>query len=146
MLINDINIEELLSEFVAEQHELFENDASEQSISHQMAMKLAARFPDWHVDCEYNRDGNDVKKLMYALRDNGPVNSRNVVPDIIVHKRMTTNNLLAIEVKKSTNVENSFKDLAKLNAFKGQLHYQHTLFVRFLAGSDGTGIAEAVWR
>jgi len=146
VVIEEINIEELLREFVVEQQDLFLNDVSEQAISHHLATKLASCFSGWHVDCEYNRNGNDVKKLMYALSDHGRVTSRNVVPDIIIHKRMTPVNLLAIEVKKSTNIENSFKDLAKLEAFKVQLLYQHTLFVRFLAGAHGTGVADVVWR
>jgi hypothetical protein len=44
------------------------------------------------VDPEYNRDGHEVK------RSDGVI----VVPDVIVHHRGTSDNLLVIEVKKST--------------------------------------------
>ncbi|MFB9887892.1 hypothetical protein [Balneatrix alpica] len=142
MLIQDIDLETLLHEFVTEQHQLLANDSSEQSISHQLARKLAEAFSDYHVDCEYNRDIEKIKRLIYAISPNGSASERNVVPDIIIHRRMTNDNLIAIEVKKSTNQEQSFKDRSKLRAFREQLGYQHTLFVRFLTGSENTGISE----
>jgi hypothetical protein len=142
MLIQKIDLETLLHEFVAEQNQLLANNASEPAISHQLAIKLGATFPAWHVDCEYDRDLEKVKRLIYAISPSGSAVKRKVVPDIIIHRRMTSDNLLAVEVKKSTNNEQSFKDLSKLRAFREQLGYQHTLFVRFLAGSGTTGLAE----
>jgi hypothetical protein len=142
VLVQDIDLEPLLHEFVTEQHQLLANDSSEQAISHQLAIKLAGAFSGWHVDCEYNRDMEKIKRLIYAISPDGSASERNVVPDIIIHRRMTNDNLIAIEVKKSTNQEQSFKDLSKLKAFREQLGYQHTLFVRFLTGSESTGIAE----
>ncbi|OOE38430.1 hypothetical protein BZG06_16250, partial [Salinivibrio kushneri] len=136
MLIGDVNIQALLDEFVNEQAQLLKNDASEQAISHQLAMKLAPHFFNWHVDCEYNRKMEVVKRLIYAVSPTGEACERNVVPDIIIHKRMTAENLLAVEIKKSTNQEHSFKDQAKLTAFRDQLGYQNSLFIRFLSGED----------
>ena len=54
MLIGDVNIRTLLDEFVEEQAQLLKNDASEQAISHQLAMKLAPHFRDWqsHTDID----------------------------------------------------------------------------------------------
>ncbi|MCD6437284.1 MAG: hypothetical protein J7L56_03335 [Halomonas sp.] len=146
MLIGDVNIQTLLDEFVDEQAQLLENDASEQAISHQLAMKLCPHFPDWDVDCEYNRKMEVVKKLIYAVSPTGESIERNVVPDIIIHRRMTTENLLAVEIKKSTNQEQSFKDLAKLSAFRGQLGYQNSLFIRFLTGGNNAGVVELDWQ
>ena len=146
MRIDDIDIQEVLNEFVAEQKQLLVNDANEQAISHQLAMKLAQRFNEWDIDCEYNRNGSKVKKLIYAVTPDGSASERSVVPDIIIHHRMTDDNLLAIEVKKSTNQEQSFKDLAKLAAFKEQLGYQHTLFVRFQTGASAATIQDIQWQ
>tara|TARA_Y100001970_G_scaffold113089_1_gene141107 strand:+ start:161 stop:601 length:441 start_codon:yes stop_codon:yes gene_type:complete len=146
VLIGEVNIQTVLDEFVSEQAQLLENDASEQAISHQLAMKLCPHFPDWHVDCEYNRKMEAVKRLIYAVSPNGDACERNVVPDIIIHRRMTAENLLAVEIKKSTNQEHSFKDLAKLTAFRDQLGYQNSLFIRFLTGENSAGIGELDWQ
>lgn len=146
MVISGVNIQNLLDEFVDEQAQLLRNDASEQAISHQLAMKFVPYFPDWDIDCEYNRRMEVVKRLIYAVSPTGEVYERNVVPDIIIHRRMTNNNLLAVEIKKTTNKECSFKDLAKLAAFREQLGYQNSLFIRFLVGVNDIGIAELDWQ
>ena len=146
MLIGDVNIQTLLDEFVEEQAQLLKNDASEQAISHQLAVKLAPHFPGWHVDCEYNRRLGVVKRLLYAVSSTGEACERNVVPDIIIHRRMTADNLLAVEIKKSTNQEHSFKDLAKLAAFREQLGYQNSLFIRFRTGTNDAGLVELDWQ
>lgn len=39
-------------------------DANERSLTHRLAMYLQAEFPDYHVDCEYNRNGMNAKKLV----------------------------------------------------------------------------------
>ncbi|TDS96543.1 hypothetical protein EDF78_10256 [Rahnella sp. BIGb0236] len=146
MNIDGVDIRHLLGEFVAEQRLLLQNDASEQAISHHLAIKLAQSFPTWNIDCEYNRNMEVVKRLVYAVSPTGEALERNVVPDIIIHRRMTNENLLAIEIKKSTNREDSFKDLSKLAAFRGQLGYQNSLFIRFLTGVSDTGIIEVDWQ
>jgi len=58
---------------------------------------------------------------------------------------MTQDNLLVIEVKKSTNTESDDKDLAKLVAFKVQLGYGNALFIRFVTGENKVGIKRKVW-
>ncbi|GEN23095.1 hypothetical protein HCU01_10440 [Halomonas cupida] len=146
MVIGGVDIQSLLDEFVEEQAQLLRNDASEQAISHQLAMKFAPHFPEWHIDCEYNRRMEDVKRLIYAVSPTGDACERNVVPDIIIHRRMTNDNLLAVEIKKSTNQEHSFKDGAKLAAFRDQLGYQNSLFIRFLSDVNDVGIVELDWQ
>ena len=140
----DLNVIDLLDEFVNEQRILFEQNNSEQSISSQLARKLALHATGWDVDCEYSRNMGVIKELNYAVDPDAVVIARNVVPDIIIHRRGTRNNLLAIEVKKVCNKENRYKDHAKLAAFKSQLGYTHTLFVDFLTGDDGIGIESVV--
>ncbi|WP_062810712.1 hypothetical protein [Alcanivorax sp. NBRC 102028] len=146
MVIGEVNIQTLLEEFVKEQAQLLRNDASEQAISHHLAMKLSLHFPDWDIDCEYNRRMEVVKRLIYAVSPTGEVRERNVVPDIIIHRRMTNDNLLAVEIKKTTNQEHSFKDLAKLAAFREQLGYQNSLFIRFLTGANNVDFVELDWQ
>lgn len=146
MFVENVNIQQLLDSFVVEEEQILVNEASEQSISHQLAVKLSRYFPGWHVDCEYNRQMNDIKNLIYAVSRTGHASRHNVVPDIIIHQRMTCNNLLAIEIKKSTNREENFRDLAKLNAFREQLGYRYSLFIRFRVGGGPIGIDEAYLR
>ncbi len=131
MRIKELNIDiaDLLNEFVSEEAELLEVDVSEQAISSRLGMKLESVSQEWNVDCEYNRDQFSIKTLKYALSENGDIEERNVIPDVIVHRRKTNDNLLAIEVKKVSNKENRFKDEAKLKAFREQLGYKYTLFI-----------------
>lgn len=46
---------------------LLENDLSERCIASRLAMYLQPEFPDHHVDVEYNRLGNRVKRLHLPL-------------------------------------------------------------------------------
>ena len=92
--------------------EIIRNDANERSITHRLAVYLEKRLgvPDWNIDCEYNRKGNDIKRLERKI----PIESvrpsdlegKTVFPDIIIHKRGVCNkdsNLIVIEVKKVQN-------------------------------------------
>ena len=113
--------------------------------SHRLAVVLEPKFKEWNIDCEYNRDVEAVKRLRYALSPNGNIEDRDVIPDIIIHRRKTSDNLLVIEIKKSTNRESDDKDIAKLRAFREQLGYQNGLFVRFLTGASEVGIQTKNW-
>lgn len=138
-------VEEKIAEFIENQRRIFEIDLGEQAISSNLKSALEPVFREWDLDCEYNRNQEAVKRLTYAVSLGGEAEERDVVPDIIVHKRHTQENYLAIEVKKTTNRESSFKDLNKLRAFKEQLGYTEALFVRFKAGSAGVGLHEIQW-
>jgi hypothetical protein len=113
---------------------LLEKDCNERSITHRLGMYLQQEFDGWDVDCEYNRDVNSsdlIKRLQLnsetvAVDD---TNARTVFPDIIVHHRGTGDNLLVIEVKKSTNREDQERDKEKLRAFKKQFGYCHAVFL-----------------
>ncbi|MBT3022050.1 MAG: hypothetical protein KUF77_09780 [Candidatus Thiodiazotropha sp. (ex Lucina aurantia)] len=147
MSMDDIRekVEKIVTAFVTEEVELLMNNSSEQAITHRLAVMLERDFNDWNVDCEYNRDQNTIKRLRYAISADRPIEERDVVPDIIVHQRMTENNLLVIEVKKSTNPEPDVKDLAKLHAFREQLGYKNALFIRFLVGADEPNVQRMEW-
>jgi len=126
--------------------------ANERSITHRLAIHLERRLdeiaPGWDVDCEYNRDGADPKRLyMQAERIARHATAvdlvqdeqgRTVIPDIIVHKRGKGGpNVLVIEVKR----EGSFPadidlDREKLRELRYQLHYEHAYLV--LLGPSGS--------
>jgi hypothetical protein len=115
---------------------LLRNNVNERTISHRLAMYMQEGFPDWDVDCEYNRNHDNPKRipLPRTTVQSDDVNARTVFPDIIVHNRNTDENLLVVEIKKTTNPEKSAEDLEKL--------YTHALFIRFVTGPEGPEIEE----
>lgn len=115
---------------------LFEYRVNERSLTHKLAEYLQAEFPDWHVDCEYNRDGHEPKRLDLEAEDvrSDDEHGTTVYPDIIVHKRGTNNNLLVIEAKRE-GYDNSF-DRRKLGKFLIGLRYEFAVLLVF--HRDGT--------
>lgn len=124
---------------------LFQNDSAERAITAKLACYIQNIFPDWNVDCEYNRDYEGVKRLKEICNPSNHEDGSTVYPDIIVHKRMSSENFLVIEVKKTTNTVSDECDMKKLEAFRNELGYQHGLFIRFKAGSDGVGVESMNW-
>lgn len=147
-------LENAISEVKRNDHQLLINDLSERSISYKLGVYLNYKFPGYHVDCEYNgyaRSDNQKKYIIILrqkiidlgrLRDSDRdkyLLKRSVYPDIIVHKREEDNNLLIIEVKKSTNNEIAF-DHEKLsrytsNEYENNLNYQFGALITFITGS-----------
>jgi len=115
---------------------LLEVDANERSITHRLAIHLEELFPGYDVDCEYNRDGIDSKKLKEFKEkvESDYNNETNVYPDIIVHHRGEKENLIVIEAKKTSSSD--FLDKEKLEIYKKELLYQFAYFVRFPIGKE----------
>lgn len=107
-------------------------DINERTISARLANYLDHLFPGWHVDCEYNRDRHDPKYLDIIPRhvSSDDTHATTVFPDIIVHRRCTDQNLLVIEMKKTTSSENNDYDKRKLRAFRKQLGYCYAVFIK----------------
>ena len=126
---------------------LFEIDANERSITHKLGMYLQENFSEWDVDCEYNREGNNAKYLLNNIGkiDSDDTDGKTVFPDIIVHKRKTSENKLIIEIKKTTNHQSRDIDIRKLEGLSMQLNYENALFLRLKAGNDGIGVDEFCW-
>ena len=129
-----------LSELLVNDHDLLGIDANERSITFRFAMYLQCHFPDWTVDCEYNRDGIEPKRLghLELYPDSEDDEAKTVFPDVIVHRRGTRNNYLVLEFKKSTSRVDRQIDLRKLRGYKQQLGYEHALFVE--VGTEGRAI------
>lgn len=108
---------------------LLSNETREEAISHRLAVYLEASFPEWHVDTEYNRLGFRPKRL-----SDGKGRVRLVRPDILVHMRNTSLNLLAIEVKKAADPDGRAFDIAKLRDLRTdpQYAYRYAVFINFL--------------
>ena len=125
---------------------LLRADANERSITHRFAIYLEQEFPEFNVDCEYNRKGLEVKRLPSFGIDPRTTEQLgiNLYPDIIVHHRGTDDNLVAIEAKPSSKNAPCKKpqqrececDRCKLRAYKADLGYQHTFYVVFPVGNE----------
>ncbi len=129
---------------------LLQKDVNERSISHKLASYLQEAFNDWDVDCEYNRDHDDPKllKRLQIYDENvstDNVHARTVFPDIIVHHRGSGDNLLVIEIKKTTNQQPDCFDEQKLREFKCQLEYSYALFLRFRTRCEAIGVETEEW-
>ena len=133
---------------------LLKIDVNERSITHRLALHLQDAFKGWDVDCEYNRNRYDTKKLIIGndvhIRvetiQSDDEQGKTVYPDIIVHHRGTDQNLLVVEVKKTTSHVPKDFDLSKLREYKRQLGYSQALFLNFITGSAGRiGVAEEMW-
>jgi hypothetical protein len=130
--------------FFERERGLLEANANERSITHKIAEHLQRAFPDWHVDCEYNRLGYKVKRLP-PVEDTttGDTEGRTIFPDIIVHRRGQKDNLLVIEVKKTTNTQPG--DEVKLSGLTdAEGEYSYSLGLHFVIDCHRCMIAEAV--
>jgi hypothetical protein len=139
-------VDEALGDLVDQDRHLLISDVNERSITHKLAIYLSNQFPEWDVDCEYNRNGEDTKLLedddrfkeLFEIVEGNmrpdDSNARTVYPDIIVHRRGTDENLIVIELKKSTNPKSKDDDIEKLRRLRHQLGYQNAIFIRIKCG------------
>ncbi len=130
LIVDAVNI------FLTEEKSLFEVGVNERSLTHKFAEHLVLFFPGWNIDCEYNRDGEDIKRLIDRReRTYGDdLKAKSVFPDIIIHHRKlrgAKNNLLIIEAKKDANPIERRADINKLSAFKREFNYQFCCFLNF---------------
>src|ERR1035437_1961444 len=97
-------------------------DAHERSICFRLAVYLAEQFPEFDVDCEYNRTHDDDDYLKRLKDENlydivgreprfGDEDGLMIMSDVIVHIRDEPMNLLVIEVKKTSSMIPEYKDL-----------------------------------
>jgi hypothetical protein len=134
-------VKEALAYLMAKDLSLLKNDLAERTIAAALMTHLGRVFPEWNVDVEYNRMGEAPKRAGWnqdlAL----------VYPDVIVHIRGSSKNLLAIELKKSSNPEGKEDDVRKLRAYRtdGELAYQHCLFLRIGTQEQAGLITEFEW-
>lgn len=101
-------------------------DIYEPTISHRIAVYLEKLFPDFDIDCEYNKTLLGKKKNM---------NGKKIRPDIIIHTRSTNeDNSVILEIKKSgRNSKLSKSDIEKLKScMNGTLNYDLGVFIGIL--------------
>jgi hypothetical protein len=112
---------------------LLANGVGERCICHKLAEILGLCFPVFGVDCEYNRVHHRVKEHEYKGEQ------KKVTPDIIVHLRVTSLNLLVIEAKVTSNTNKQERsDAERLEYFTGNpdFKYQFGLSLTFETRKD----------
>lgn len=104
--------------------------ASERSVAHKLAEYLQDQFPDWNVDCEYNRQGELPKELDGIAECSVRKKNNRIFPDIIVHLRGKEKNLFVIELKKDDLYDAcDIQKLRLLTLQNGQYRYALGLFL-----------------
>lgn len=142
-------VEAAIERLCTDDQHLLAADVSERSLSHRLAVHLIHGFPNHDIDCEYNRDGFNVKKLMLNERDvkDDELDAVTVFPDIIVHTRGSQDqNLLVIEMKKASSSVSHEYDIKKLNAFKTELKYHFAAHVVLGFCKNGQLVREVKWQ
>jgi hypothetical protein len=93
-----------LLEFYTRETFLLERDLGERALTHRLAVCIEKHFPGWEVDCDFDRLGERTMRLPHgSIASTDDHLGKSIYPDIVVHQREIPNNLLAIEVRKSTN-------------------------------------------
>lgn len=136
-----------IEELFAKDRHLLDVDVHENTIAAALRGYLLGKVgtgPDgapWDVDFDYNRQQAIVKKV------NG---GQAVRPDIIIHRRNTDANHLAVELKKGSSSEPDADDLANLMAYRRPpetmgLGYEFALFLRLGVGDDAGRVTCVRW-
>ncbi len=98
--------------------ELIDDKEHEQAISARLMFHLQHLLPDWDVDVEFNRQGENRE----PKTDSTSIKRK---PDIIIHKRGPKGpNLAVILVKCEWNDEPREKDAEVARSIKAKHHYQ----------------------
>jgi len=139
-------VENVLKLFLEKEKFLLENNLNERTISHKLAEQLQKEFPDWDVDCEYNRKFGKIKKLHPETIKSDDADAKTVYPDIIIHHRHTDDNLLIIEIKKNASRSDKKDDIDKIIGFIKEYKYSYGLFIDFITtGAEKGRIKSKQW-
>ena len=127
--------EKAKNEFLEKEKAIIKNDTNERTLTQRLAFYLELqlrkniKYENYSVDCEYNRKEEDIKRLKFGKN----TDKKEIYPDIIVYQRKIKNNLIAIEMKKTTSRNtDKIKDIEKLEALTDRKNdYHYTLGIYF---------------
>ncbi len=115
-------IENALTILYRTEKEIINDKTHEQTISARLMHHLQHLLPEWNVDVEFNRQGENRD----PKTDESGTNRK---PDILIHKRGSVGpNLAVILVKCEWNKESRKNDLAVVQSIKSKHEYQ-TAFI-----------------
>ena len=134
-----------LDTFYEKDKYFIDNDLHERSMTHKLANYLEKLFNGYDVDCEYNKNISESKKIhdieseIQKIRKIEKDEYKDSVvdfPDITIHKRGNKlKNLLVIEVKKDNAIKNNKSkleeiDILKLKAYTTEdLNYRYGIYI-----------------
>jgi len=139
----------VVNEFLRLESFILKEGLNERTIAHKLAEYIQRVFPNYDVDCEYNKmpveDAREYVKKTLELDpediESDDEKAITVYPDIIVHKRGSNeSNYLVIEVKKKEYAEIKRKgkeetykefDIRKLKAYTKHLNYTYGIYLEF---------------
>lgn len=111
-------IEHALEILYRTEKELMNEKAHEQTISARLMLHLQHLLPDWNVDVEYNRQGENRETKTDSNGDKRK-------PDIIIHRRGPEGpNLVVILVKCEWNRESRENERTTADSIKKEHNYQ----------------------
>src|ERR1700730_7093711 len=133
-----------LSDFYAREAHLLEKDLGERTLTHRLAVALERQFPEWNVDCDYNRLGERIWRLPKAsIVSTDDELGKSIYPDVVVHQRSIPENLLAIEVRKASNHQPPEHDRHKLRGLTDpHLWFAYRIGVFVILGKKGVTASE----
>lgn len=119
--VMEMAVEEALAIFVEavkrflQQEELAYADNRETALSSVLFAQMFGRYPGWHVNAEWDKREQDGKWMDAAGRADGDLATK-IRPDVVVHIVGKRNNLLVVEMKRSSNRsrKNFDRDIEKL--------------------------------
>lgn len=134
-------VETAICEFNRKDSKLIMGNLSERCICAKFANHLEkvlnkTLYKDYDVDVEYNRDSHDYQ---YAKKAIGDVKCATV--DLIVHKRGTNENLICIEMKKSSKARFLVNDKKRL-AIMTDNYFNYRIGFMIVAENDKLSINE----
>jgi hypothetical protein len=112
------SLKRAVEETLDKDYDLIALGGHEQAIAHRIAVYLENPFSSFNIDCEYNRNKHKTKNR----RPESPSDDRKMRPDIIVHRRNTPENVLAVEMKAHANPATT-DDRDKLKCLKCEKTY-----------------------
>lgn len=135
--------EKACKKFQSNEQYLIQNNLGERVLSHKLAEHLQKEFGEYNVDCEYNKNITETKRLreikefVRQTRNNGLSNFEeehgiNVSPDIIIHIRgSNTHNKIVVEIKKANSpIKDEEFDKLKIEFYMKELNYSLGIFVK----------------
>jgi hypothetical protein len=128
----------------AREARLFEQDLGERTLTHRFAVYLEQQFPDWNVDCDYNRLGDRRPLLPKAsIVSTDDELGKSIFPDVVVHRPGVPDHLLAIEVRKQGNHQPLEHDRHKLRALTDpHLWFAYRAGICLVLGVAGVAASE----
>jgi hypothetical protein len=107
-------------------------------------MHVEGQFPDFEADCDFDRLGPRTLNMPHgSIVSTDDHLGKSVYPDIVVHQRSVPNNLITIEVRKTSNHQPMEHDRQKLRALTDpHIWFAYWIGILLTLGKNGVASAE----